>query len=36
MMFVAKTRIMFTDARAQASYRCETCGTEAKRTVKYP
>jgi hypothetical protein len=36
MVLKRKRRILFTDARAEASYRCQTCGNSAERTVKYP
>lgn len=36
MVFVEKTRILFSDGRVEVTYRCETCGTETQRIVKEP
>jgi hypothetical protein len=36
MVFKRKSKILFTDARAEAVYRCDTCNVETKRTVKFP
>ncbi len=34
MVFKDKKSILFTDGLADVTYRCETCGTETKRTIK--
>ncbi len=34
MVFRDKKHILFSDGLADVTYRCETCGTETKRTVK--
>ena len=36
MGFKGKKHILFTNGLADATYRCETCDLETKRTVKYP
>jgi len=34
MVLMDKRPILFTDELTEATYRCESCGTEAKRTMK--
>jgi RNase P subunit RPR2 len=34
MVFTDKENILFADGLADVTYRCETCGTETKRTIK--
>ncbi len=34
MVLVEKRHILFSDGRAEITYRCETCGTETKRMIK--
>jgi len=36
MVFKGKKLIMFTNGRAEATYRCDTCDIETKRTIKVP
>ena len=36
MVFKGKKSILFTNALADATYRCEICDVETKRTVRYP
>jgi hypothetical protein len=36
MVFKRKKPIMFTNGRAEATYRCDTCEIETKRKVKVP
>ncbi len=34
MVLAEKRHILFSDGRAEITYRCETCGTETKRMIK--
>ena len=36
MVLKRQKRISFTEGLAEATYRCDTCDIEIKRTLKYP